>query len=177
MATKNTCMGCYRTFIAGRPTHRYCSRECQKLVAWEWREARMLDTGADDEAMRNHFNHRPNAMRKKKTYADPSLEGVYENASYDQTMRGLREERKRNGRCENIDLGELIERDNSTCYICGGKVSARRTAGKDGKWRIDPKYPTMDHVVPLSRDGEHVWDNVKLAHWECNRRKGGKLTT
>lgn len=177
MSTRKTCMGCFNSFNADRPTHKYCSNECQKLVAWEWREARMLDTGADDEAMRNHFQHRPKAMRRKRTYAAQNKEGQDDMASYAIAMRELREERKKKGKCDKVDLGELIERDKSICYLCGGKVSARRKAGKDGTWKADPKYPTMDHVIPLSRDGEHTWSNIKLAHWECNRRKGGKITT
>lgn len=30
----------------------------------------------------------------------------------------------------------------------------------------------MDHIVPLSRGGEHSLDNVQCAHLSCNCRKG-----
>jgi len=32
-------------------------------------------------------------------------------------------------------------------------------------------YPSIDHVVPLSRGGLHEWGNVKLAHRICNSIK------
>ena len=38
---------------------------------------------------------------------------------------------------------------------------------------LDPD--TIDHVVPLSKGGEHSWENVVLACRSCNSRKGTKL--
>ena len=32
--------------------------------------------------------------------------------------------------------------------------------------------PTVDHRTPLSMDGEPYGDNVVVACWECNHRKG-----
>lgn len=39
----------------------------------------------------------------------------------------------------------------------------------------EPLSPTIDHIVPLSRDGKHQADNVQLAHWLCNARKSDRL--
>ena len=33
-------------------------------------------------------------------------------------------------------------------------------------------YPVIDHVVPLSKGGEHAPSNWKTAHSICNMRKG-----
>jgi 5-methylcytosine-specific restriction endonuclease McrA len=41
------------------------------------------------------------------------------------------------------------------------------------KWR-DPLPPSLDHVIPLAREGSHTRDNVKLSHLACNLRKGTK---
>jgi len=52
-------------------------------------------------------------------------------------------------------------RDNNTCQFCGRK------------------YPrsdlNLDHVVPRSRGGKTVWENVVTSCIACNRKKGGKL--
>ena len=53
---------------------------------------------------------------------------------------------------------EIFIRDNFTCQYCGRH-------GHD---------LTIDHVVPRSRGGRHVWDNVVAACKPCNHRKGGK---
>ncbi|MEZ4500513.1 MAG: HNH endonuclease [Thermomicrobiales bacterium] len=33
---------------------------------------------------------------------------------------------------------------------------------------------TIDHIVPRSRGGQHVWENLTSACKRCNHRKGGK---
>lgn len=34
---------------------------------------------------------------------------------------------------------------------------------------------TIDHIVPLSRGGEHTIENLTTACWTCNCSKGAKL--
>lgn len=53
---------------------------------------------------------------------------------------------------------EIFIRDDFTCQYCGLR-------GHD---------LTVDHVIPRSRGGLHVWDNVVTACKTCNHRKGGK---
>lgn len=35
-----------------------------------------------------------------------------------------------------------------------------------------PMYPSIDHIVPMSKGGGHVWENVQVAHIICNTEKG-----
>lgn len=51
----------------------------------------------------------------------------------------------------------LVARDHGRCAYCGGRGD------------------TIDHVVPRSRGGEHVWENVVAACQPCNGRKGDRL--
>ena len=46
---------------------------------------------------------------------------------------------------------------------------------RDGVW--SPDYPTCDHVVPLSKGGDHTYENIRLACWACNTAKGAELLT
>jgi 5-methylcytosine-specific restriction endonuclease McrA len=42
----------------------------------------------------------------------------------------------------------------------------------DGRRRFpDPLSPSLDHVVPLARGGEHTYGNVRTACLGCNVRK------
>lgn len=71
-----------------------------------------------------------------------------------------------------ITLEKLRERDNDICQICGGVVD-----DKDIKDRhIRKKYPTLDHIIPLSKGGAHSWDNIQLAHMSCNAGKCDRNT-
>ncbi|MYF22710.1 MAG: hypothetical protein F4209_08160 [Chloroflexi bacterium] len=36
------------------------------------------------------------------------------------------------------------------------------------------EYMEVDHIVPRSRGGEHVWSNVQLLCGPCNRSKGNR---
>lgn len=53
---------------------------------------------------------------------------------------------------------EIFLRDGYACQYCGARTSNL----------------TVDHIIPRSRGGLHVWDNVVAACQPCNHRKGGK---
>jgi 5-methylcytosine-specific restriction endonuclease McrA len=53
---------------------------------------------------------------------------------------------------------EIFIRDSYTCQYCDRQMTDL----------------TIDHVIPRSRGGQHVWDNVVSACRQCNHRKGGK---
>lgn len=38
----------------------------------------------------------------------------------------------------------------------------------------DPKSPSLDHIIPLSKGGEHSMSNVQSAHLGCNSSKGDR---
>lgn len=55
----------------------------------------------------------------------------------------------------------LFRRDQNLCLYCGGSFQDRDL--------------TRDHVVPRSRGGSDVWDNVVAACKRCNHFKGNRL--
>ena len=80
-----------------------------------------------------------------------------------------------------IDRGITIERlsirDNDICHICGGVCNFDdKMVTKRGYTIVGDTYPSVDHVIPISKNGEHSWSNVKLAHFKCNTLKRDNLT-
>ena len=72
---------------------------------------------------------------------------------------------------ETITLRALITRDNGVCQICGKPTDdCDITNGHIGRM-----YPTLDHIIPLSKGGTHTWDNVQLAHMHCNAGKCNRI--
>jgi 5-methylcytosine-specific restriction endonuclease McrA len=69
---------------------------------------------------------------------------------------------------EDVSLADLFERDNGCCQICGHELAMTT------KWP-DPRMPTRDHIVPLSKGGTHERSNLQLACAVCNVRKGAKV--
>ncbi|MGH2952867.1 MAG: HNH endonuclease [Solirubrobacterales bacterium] len=53
----------------------------------------------------------------------------------------------------------VLARDAYTCQYCGREASGL----------------TVDHVIPRSRGGESVWENIVASCAPCNRRKGNRL--
>jgi 5-methylcytosine-specific restriction endonuclease McrA len=62
---------------------------------------------------------------------------------------------------ESVDRSVVFERDEGFCGICYTKVDS-------DDWHLD-------HVVPLSRGGDHSYDNCQVSHPTCNLRKGTSL--
>lgn len=67
-----------------------------------------------------------------------------------------------------ITLPKLIKRDGLTCAICG------LPCFYGGDYLAD-LYPTIDHIVPISKGGGHIWSNVQLAHRLCNINKSNLI--
>lgn len=69
----------------------------------------------------------------------------------------------------------IFERDQHQCQLCGRKVLPKVTYRKsDGK--IHPRSPTIDHIVPMAKGGNHEPLNCQTACFVCNslkRDKGG----
>lgn len=67
-----------------------------------------------------------------------------------------------------IEAGEVYARDKWACYLCAGLIDPALPP-------FHPDSKTVDHVVPLSRGGQHTMDNVRAAHLRCNSAKGNAL--
>lgn len=75
---------------------------------------------------------------------------------------------------KDISLPRLYEIDGGVCYICGGQCDWSDFKLINGKRYASKNYPTIDHVVPLSKGGKHEWANIRLAHLSCNASKGNR---
>lgn len=74
-----------------------------------------------------------------------------------------------------ITLKALYERDNGVCYICGEKCDWNDYYYKGNVFIAGDKYPSIEHVIPLSKNGKHSWANVKLSCRKCNYLKSDSL--
>jgi 5-methylcytosine-specific restriction endonuclease McrA len=57
-----------------------------------------------------------------------------------------------------LNRRNLFKRDKNTCVYCGSKENL-----------------TVDHVIPRSRGGKTIWDNVVTACHSCNNKKDNKM--
>lgn len=73
---------------------------------------------------------------------------------------------------DDITLEKLVTRDHGICYLCGQTIDWSDYQVINGKKFARGNYPSIDHVIPISRGGMHSWNNVRLAHFSCNASKG-----
>lgn len=60
-----------------------------------------------------------------------------------------------------FDLADVFKKAFGMCHICD-------------KW-VPPGKASPDHILPLSKGGEHIFENVGLTHLVCNLRKGNRI--
>lgn len=118
---------------------------------------------------------RESTRRRRAARSEPPNEKERElararNRRYNTTPKGhararkadlARKARRRGAFVDYVDPGLVFARDMGICGICGDEVS--------------PRAFHVDHVIPLSKGGQHSYENVQLAHPICNRRKGACL--
>lgn len=59
---------------------------------------------------------------------------------------------------------EILERDNYTCKICGNSTY------KEPNLLLE-----VDHIIPVSKGGKTVRENLQTLCWKCNRTKSDKI--
>lgn len=93
--------------------------------------------------------------------------------------RDRKKETIRRKRCAggdwSITLKELFQRDDGVCHICGKPCDWEDYREESGAFIAGNDYPSIDHVIPLSRGGAHEWSNVRLAHFICNSIKSDSI--
>lgn len=58
----------------------------------------------------------------------------------------------------------LFEKQQCLCGICGQPMKNNKTSN-------------LDHIIPLSKGGRSIIENLQLAHVKCNSEKADKILT
>lgn len=66
---------------------------------------------------------------------------------------------------EPVNLKKILERDGYKCGICGEMTEPDSVL-------YSPRYPSVDHIIPLSKGGPHRPANLQCACFMCNSIKG-----
>lgn len=63
--------------------------------------------------------------------------------------------------CESVDFLAVYESEGGICGICREPVNF-------GVF-------TIDHIIPVSKGGPHIFANLQIAHFACNSCKGDRV--
>lgn len=83
-------------------------------------------------------------------------------ASY---LRNGRHRANNGAQAERISRSKVYARDGWVCQLCGLSVDP-------AVCYPEPLCASLDHKIPVSAGGEHTYDNVQLAHLQCNLKRG-----
>jgi len=77
--------------------------------------------------------------------------------------------RRRDATVESVNPLKVFKRDGWVCYLCGCETP------QAFRGTYEPNAPEVEHVVPLSKGGEHSYANTRCACRACNSIKGSSL--
>lgn len=102
---------------------------------------------------------------RKEAYCSDECRRRANNNRKDRRLKGVSQD-------ASITLRKVYEKAAGVCYLCGGMCDWDDIETRDdGTMVAGNRYPSIDHVYPISLGGTHTWDNVRLAHRWCNAVK------
>ena len=159
-----TCCVCNNEFKSFIPHAKYCSIECSETI--------------HKKHMRDAYIHKPKRKLKCKLCGS-IFESNRWSARYCSDVCSQRAEsstkhikaRLRQKRLldntvviELVTASYLYRRDGGKCQICKRKVNMKLK-------HPHPMSASIDHIIPVSKGGEHTKKNTRLAHMICNARR------
>ena len=164
------------------PTCRKCKLEghvtsntwCRPCNAAYMRDRRLKDpiVKEKEHQRRRVYYERTCETRKQKSRDayDPERARAYRLARlehfrmYSREYSSRRSAVKRGTMIGPVDYRAILRREGPWCHLCGLKI--RKMTGRT------PMSLSFDHLVPISKGGAHIDDNIAPAHLRCNMRRG-----
>ena len=168
--TERTCLYCGKTFFA-KGIKKYCSEKCGELFRYKRSYASCKSVverkcSCCGSVFKTDNKRQKYCSRKCNKRFNSSNNKYNRYCSSDERLKQVTDVDKK------VWLMPLIKRDKNMCAICGKPCDLYDYEITDiGTMICGDNYPSIDHILPLSKGGIHTWDNVQLAHRGCNRKK------
>lgn len=164
-----TCFTCKGSFTAMDARETYCSKDCK---AKEY-ASRLKQKRAKEKEERPDFVEQPcyycaKPVWKLATRGGKISHPVCKDAARRDTNRQKNSRRRKYRFISQSKFMEISIRDEWTCHLCGEQID-------ESLPRQAKMGASLDHVLPISKGGTDHPENLKLAHFICNVRKGNKL--
>lgn len=176
------CEYCGREFQETRDRPNiYCSKKCAAFARSDMATLKRLRNEGHSQLLKMQYDQAMNELKRITYHMDhdkyceecgaffiaKSTLQLYCSEKCSKRRENRRKDRRiyKNGDPDmSITLPKLYIRDDGTCQICGRHLSFN--GDPNGKY-----YPSIDHIIPLSKGGKHEWINVQLACRKCNTIK------
>jgi 5-methylcytosine-specific restriction endonuclease McrA len=162
-----SCYECGSIFSARMSIAKHCSAACSYAAGKDERLAVLRDRYVRREPTKQACSQcsEPFMASHGARYCEPCADWNKAEARRDYSHR--RRAILRNAEQERIRSRLVYERDAWMCGICHDPVDRMH------------EYPhlmsaSLDHMIPLAKGGTHTMQNVQLAHFLCNAKKGDR---
>lgn len=147
------CEYCGEQFETNRKNQKYCSQNCSNRAT----RAAFLKEVVCDKCGRTFVSKSPSEVHCPDCSVQIAHDRQSEKKQRRRQMIGDSKHRK-------VKLSKVYETAGGICAICGLPVPL--SVDSNDEWSA-----TRDHIVPISKDGEHSYSNCQLAHRICNSSK------
>jgi 5-methylcytosine-specific restriction endonuclease McrA len=164
--TETVCAVCGKTFLKQGSAQKYCSDECLKAsLRSKYVSKARPKKKVCAECGKGFITYKKGNRKHCSEECKNKL-----NNRRKETRR--RHKLKQNGKIDySVSLNKLYQRDKGICHICGKKCNLKDYTRDNYIFIAGETYPSIDHVIPVSKGGTHTWNNVRLAHMYCNAIK------
>lgn len=155
------CQGCAAPFSSKRKKS-YCSGRC-------WSKAKYVSVVPDSKSCawcREQFKPAVTGG-SPSDYCGSECRGQAQKA-YRRIEKAKRKAVIVAATIERVDPFKVFDRDGWRCQLCGIETPK----AKRGSYENDA--PELDHIIPLSKGGEHSYKNTQCACRRCNGLKGDR---
>lgn len=158
------CVYCKKEYRpkARRPST-FCSRECKNLFRRAKQKAERVASKPTDRRCIHCGKSMPQLMRTDAAFCSEKCNSASHNLMRKHAFRTQAPKRSRS-----TFRALVAEHDEWVCGICNKPVDPNVK-------HPDPKYGSIDHIIPISMGGSSDNGNLQLAHLVCNLRKGGSI--
>ena len=167
------CLWCFQIFIPTTVKTGYCSEDCKRVAATHinrfghvnYSTMPLCSCGriATPPKGKRHYVKSQGRSKtceicraEKKKQVDINRASIKYRVRAEVMKRGVK-----------IEVDNLVIRDGFDCQICHEPIDW----SKRGSRRLSP---SVDHIVPISKGGEHVYENCRMVHFGCNAKKGNR---
>jgi hypothetical protein len=176
---KRICPECGTQFDTNYSNHIYCSDTCcysgnlrmkreQWMSAYEPSTFVCKECGTEITTICGDTHHKFCCQSCADKYERRIEHATTRHKKYLKLYKKRREQQISKAFVENVFYDDIYERDQGVCGVCGLPVLYDKSA--DNNWS-----GTIDHITPLSKDGEHSMQNCQLAHRICNSLKSDNM--
>lgn len=156
------------SYYANRDKRLAKSKEWREKNADVLREKHKAYYEANKEARQAYYREWVADPANRQRVCDNARRWAEENPEKVRAHKAIRRQLKREQTVEVFDPYEVFDRDGWICQLCNEPVD------------VSLKFPdrmskSLDHIIPISRGGEHSRANTQLAHFGCNASKNDKL--